>query len=131
MAMIATTPRPLVLLVDDDTRTARQLARLLTDDGFDVEHTVNGATAIARLARAPLPDAIVTDLYMPYADGLTVARFAHSRSPAMLAVLLTGHAELVDDGVEGLVGGARVVLTKPVDYEMLTRTLRGLLPAVA
>jgi CheY-like chemotaxis protein len=127
---LATALRPLVLLVDDDARTARQLARLLREDGFDVELTVNGAAAIARLSRGPVPDALVTDLFMPYADGLAVARFARSRRVAMPTVLVTGHAELVNDVFDD-VGPAPVVMSKPLDYESLARTLRALLPVVA
>src|SRR5262249_25077682 len=104
----------------------RSLAKLLSADGFDVEVTVNGATAIARLTRVPLPDAVVTDLFMPYADGLAIARFARSLKPSIAAILVTGHAELVEHTPESI-QAAPTVLAKPVDYDVLTRTLKGLL----
>jgi two-component system response regulator MprA len=122
----AAVSRPKVLLVENDRRSAHQLARLLDEDGFDVELTDNGATAIARLTRGPIPDALVTDLYMEHADGLAVARFARSRSPTITAVLVTEHAELVGPRFEGLTPPP-VVLAKPLDYAALTRTLRHLL----
>src|SRR5262249_9717013 len=118
--------RPLILLVDIDRRAGRSLAKMLSTDGFDVELTVNGASAIARLAQGPVPDAVVTDLFMPYADGLAIARFARSMKPSIAAILVTGHAELVDNTAESI-QPAPTVLAKPVDYDVLTRTLRGLL----
>lgn len=117
--------RPLVLLVDDDARAARHLAKMLVEDGFDVELALDGAAAIARLGRRPIPDALVTDMYMPHADGLAVARYARSRRPQMPAVVVTGHAELVAAN-DDLAPPPPVVLAKPLDYDMLTRTLRAL-----
>src|SRR5262245_11232922 len=69
----------LVLVAEDDVRTGRVLARMLEDDGFDVELANDGAAAIGRLAREPVPDVLVTDLRMPHADGNAVARYARSR----------------------------------------------------
>lgn len=116
--------RPLVLLVDEDVRAARHLAKMLAEDGFDVELALDGAAAIARLGRRPIPDALVTDMYMPHADGIAVTRYARSRCPGMLAVVVTGHAELV--APNDLAPPAPVVLSKPLDYETLTHTLRTL-----
>ena len=66
--------RPLVLVVDDDDDSAPLLARLLRSDGYDTEVTNDGAAALQRLTRDPVPDAIVTDFHLPYADGLAVGR---------------------------------------------------------
>lgn len=124
MTSVAPVRRPLVLLVDEDVRAARHLAKMLVEDGFDVELALDGAAAIARLGRRPIPDALVTDMYMPHADGLAVARYARSRCPQMAAVVVTGHAELV--AANDLAPPAPVVLAKPLDYEELTHTLRAL-----
>jgi two-component system response regulator MprA len=124
------TARPLILLVEDDRRSARGLARMLTDDGFDVECALDGAAAIARLSRSPLPDALITDFFMPHADGLTVAGFARSRSPSIPAIVVTGHAELMAAAPATTVP-TPIVLVKPLDYDVLTQTLRRLLAAAA
>jgi DNA-binding response OmpR family regulator len=118
---------PLILLVDEDVRAARGLARMLTEDGFAVERAIDGAAAIARLSRTPIPDGLITDFYLPHADGLVVARFARTLSPAMPTIVLTGHAELLapDPALTS------VVLVKPVDYDELAVVLRELLRAAA
>jgi len=47
--------RPLVFIVDDDGPSANLLARLHHVDGYDAEVTTDGAAAIARLTRSPVP----------------------------------------------------------------------------
>ena len=85
--MVALTrARPLVLLVDDDVRTARTLARMLREDGNDVECAAEGAAAISRLTRNPLPDVLVTDMMMPFADGGAVGTLVRASEPPASAV---------------------------------------------
>jgi CheY-like chemotaxis protein len=114
-------PKPLVLLVDEDVRTTRRLARMLREDGFDVEVARNGAAAISRLARVPLPAALVTEVAMAHADGLTVSRFARSLQPDLPVFVVTGHPELVDQRRFGT--SPAVVFTKPIDYTTLQKAL--------
>lgn len=121
--------QPLILLVDDDVRTVRLLARLLEDDGFRVELTTDGALAMARLARTPFPDILVTDFRMPHADGVAVARFARSLRPDLPLFVLTGYPELVARLGRGFAPAA-MVHTKPVDYGALTAELRCSVEAV-
>ena len=111
-----------ILLVDDDVRTARLLVRMLEQDGFEVELASDGAGAIARLSRLPVPDVLVTDLRMPYADGLAVARYARSRQPSLPVFVVTGYPELVDRALDGAAPVS--VHPKPLDYELLTDAIR-------
>ncbi len=120
-----TPPRPLVLLVDDDVRTAQTLARMLREDGYDVDFAADGAAAIGRLTRDPMPDVLVTDMTMPLADGLAVTRYARSRRPNLPVFMITGNPVLVTRAPENITP-AFVVLTKPLDYEIFLEQLRAL-----
>ncbi len=113
---------PLILLVDDDVRTARVLLRMLTDDGFEVDLATDGAAAIGRLGRGPIPDVLITDLRMPHADGVAVARYARSRRPGMPVVFLTVYPELMHGAHQDFVPPA-IIHTKPVDYTALRAVL--------
>ena len=107
--------RPLVLLVDDDARSAALLARLLRADGYDTEVTTDGAAALARLTRDPVPEVLVTELHLPHADGLAIGRYARSRRANIHVFLVTGHphsSEVAAAGTEQPL----VILTKPIDY---------------
>jgi two-component system response regulator MprA len=112
----------LLLIVDDDARTARMLARMLREDGYLVEVASDGAAALARLTRAPIPDLVITDLSMPYADGGAVARYAQSLRPRPPIFLVTGYPEMVS-GLEHSLDPPPHLFTKPLDYDTLTTAL--------
>jgi DNA-binding NtrC family response regulator len=123
-------PRPqVVLLVDDDLRTTRRMAQMLREDGFAVEIARDGAAAVARLSRSPVPDALVTELTIAHADGLAVGRFARSQRPGLPVLVLTGYPNLFKpDAFRG--GPPATLFTKPVDYAALRSALRDALQIV-
>ena len=110
-----------VLLVDGDFRTSQRLADLLREDGFDVEVVRDGATAIARLTRAPLPDTLITELKLPLCDGSAVVRFGRAQHAGLSVVVLTGYPNMVKPDALG--SPAPVLLTKPLDYGRLLQLL--------
>jgi two-component system response regulator MprA len=100
---------------------------MLREDGYEVEIANDGASAIGRLTRDPLPDALVTDVRMPAVDGVAVARYARARRPSMLLVFLTSYPELLEPEHEGFQPEA-IVHSKPVEYAVLRAQLGGLDP---
>jgi two-component system response regulator MprA len=115
-----------VLLVDDDLRTTRRMAEMLREDGFAVEIARDGAAAVARLSRAPVPDAVVTELTTAHVDGGAIGRFARSQRPGLPVLVVTGYPNLFDAGAFG--GGPPPQLfTKPVEYASLKEALVGAL----
>ena len=118
-----TAPRALLLIVDDDARSASLLGRLLRADGFDAEVTTDGAAALARLTRTPVPDALITDFHLAHADGLAVGRYARSRRAAMPIFVVTGDPSSVTRAADPL-DEPTVLITKPVDYADLVARLR-------
>jgi DNA-binding response OmpR family regulator len=105
-----------ILLVDEDTRTLRTLAQMLREDGFVVEIACDGAAALARLSRDPIPDAVVTNLNVPRADGVSIGRYARARRAEVRVVYVTEHPNLLPIS-------EKEVMTKPVEYAELTRRL--------
>lgn len=118
---LSTVAPSLVLVVDDDIRSAKLLGRMLESDGYDAEVACDGAAAIARLTADPVPGVLITELHLPGADGLAVARYARSRCAGMLIVFVTAHPHALE-GPSSSVDAPVVLLTKPVDYaELVTR----------
>src|SRR5580692_9943537 len=66
-----------VLVIDDETRTRSLLARLLRDAGYDVVGETCGAAAL-RAVEARNYDIVITDVFMPYVDGVAIARAART-----------------------------------------------------
>ena len=110
-----------VLLVDGDRRSARVLAHLLGDDGFEVEVVFDGAAALARLERDPVPALILTELHLPGASGATLAQRTLADFTGVEVVMLTHYPHLVPDELARRL----VVHTKPVDYGRLCAELRS------
>lgn len=110
-----------VLIAEDDAQGARALARLLRDDGYDVEVVLDGASAIARLSRAPMPRIVIVDYRLPHADGLAVARYARSRSDAVTIVLVTSYLEVIEPLIDQAT--RMIVLSKPIRYAELVARL--------
>ena len=115
-----------VLLVDDDLRTTRRMADMLREDGFAVEIARDGAAAVARLSRAPVPDALVTELTTAHADGGAIGRFARSQRPGLPILVVTGYPNLFDPNAFGS-GPPAQLFTKPVEYSSLKEALASAL----
>jgi response regulator NasT len=68
-------PRRTTLLVaDDDARFRALLCSLLSEDGYEVVAEAADAEGAVEQARVHQPDAVVLDLVMPGATGLSTAR---------------------------------------------------------
>jgi len=96
---------------------------MLREDGYDVELAFDGATAIARLSRDPVPQMLLTDFRMPHVDGNAVAQYARSRLPSMPIVFVTSYPDLLRLGT---LHGNVIVHPKPVDYRQLSLDLAGM-----
>lgn len=113
-----------MLVVDDDERTARLLARLLTEDGFEVEVVTDGVAAMTRLSHGEEPEVLITDLRMPHADGLAVARYARAQYPGIPVFIVTGYPELIPR-IDTVLPPIARVFPKPLAYSELTAAMHG------
>jgi DNA-binding response OmpR family regulator len=114
-----------VLLVEDDAKAARVLARGLTEEGFvvDVAHAGDVAEALAARTRY---DLLILDWLLPRKDGLTLCRDLREQGMSTPIVLLTAR-DALGDRVSGLDGGADDYLTKPFAFEELLARIRAVL----
>lgn len=108
--------------MDAESSVRRFLSRELGERGYEVCALGDSRAAIERLKREPF-DIVVTDIRMPSADGLDVARAARAHLPDCDVILMTGFAS-VETAAEGLRLGASDYLLKPfVDIELLVASL--------
>jgi two-component system KDP operon response regulator KdpE len=116
---VASTPSPIVLLVEDEPQMRRFLAATLRSHAYQV---VEAATAREGLAQAAgrNPDVILLDLGLPDADGLSVAR--EIRRVARTPIIVLSARGQEHDKVAALDIGADDYLTKPFGVaELLAR----------
>lgn len=109
-------PRARVLVVDD-SRYYRELARNTLADVAAVECCEGGQEALAALERAPA-DLVLSDLTMPGLSGLELLERVQREHPGTDFVLITADAS-VDSAVQALRRGATDYLQKPVRAEDL------------
>jgi two-component system response regulator GlrR len=102
-----------VLLVDDDQSLLRILAIRLRHEGFQVEATDNGRSALAALPSFR-PHVVVTDMRMNGMDGLALFDAIRAREPTTPVIVLTAHGS-IPDAVEATQRGVFAYLTKPFD----------------
>jgi two-component system OmpR family response regulator len=108
-----------ILIVDDDPRLCRALARYLRLEGYAVRTATSGREMRESLA-AEKPDLVLLDLMLPDEDGFSLARELRSISNVAI-IILTGKADTTDK-VVGLELGADDYITKPFsDRELLAR----------
>jgi DNA-binding NtrC family response regulator len=82
-----------VLIVDDDAELRDDLARLLSDQGYQTTTAADGQEALERLESGS-PDVLVTDLVMPRLDGFELLRTLRETGQVIPAIVLTGFGSL-------------------------------------
>jgi DNA-binding response OmpR family regulator len=118
-------PKPRVLVVEDDTDIADVLRRSLRIEGYDVKVAGDGPGALDE-ATVYEPDAVVLDLGLPGGiDGVEVSR--RLRAAGDVPILMLTARDSLEDRVEGLDSGADDYLVKPFEREELLARLRALL----
>ena len=122
-------PRPLVLLAEDDIDTRKMLKHVLVFGGYDVVEIENGLELLCYLSAASAfevvaPDLIVADIRMPHFSGLDMLRSVQRFSIAAPVVLVSAFC---DETTKHLAeqGGAAALLAKPLAADELLANLAG------
>jgi DNA-binding response OmpR family regulator len=113
-----------ILIVEDESPVARQIASALTEAGHDPKRVHNGEAALDEVTKAPF-DLIVLDIGLPGIDGFEVLRRMRAQHLASRVLLLTARGA-VDDRVTGLQLGADDYLPKPFAMQELVARVRAL-----
>ena len=114
-----------ILVVEDHEELVELLAKALTRAGLDADSARNAADAEAAL-RGGHYAAVVLDLGLPDADGLSVLQSMRRRRDNTPVLILSARGGL-DDRVTGLHTGASDYLVKPFAMEELVARLQALL----
>jgi DNA-binding response OmpR family regulator len=114
-----------VLLVEDDARIARFVAKGLREQSYAVDVATNGDDALYQ-AEINSYDLFIMDVMIPGMDGFTVCRKIREAGIRTPLLMLTAR-DAVDDRITGLDHGADDYLTKPFEFGELLARLRALL----
>lgn len=119
----------LVLVVDDEPNIVQVTQMVLENHNYRVVSAADGPEALAIFAQQTDSIALVlTDMMLPYMDGVSLIRAMKKLKPDTLFIASTGHGEQTRAGeLETL--GVREFLTKPYDTASLLNALRDTLAA--
>jgi len=124
------TPKPSILLVDDDERLRSRMVRAFIARGYEAQQADGYEAAIA-IAASESPEYAVVDLRMPGKSGLELVRELHRIDAATKIVVLTGYGSIAT-ALEAVRLGATHYLTKPADVEEVIASFdRSVAPATA
>ena len=110
------------LLVDDEKEFVVTLSERLMMRDIDSVVVHDGEQALAQVS-SDEPDVMVLDLKMPGIDGMQVLRQVKSSHPGIEVIILTGHGT-EKDRITAMELGAFAYLQKPVDVDVLARTMK-------
>jgi len=126
-------PKALLLLADDNEVVLETLSDYLTAQNYRVIAARNGRELL-QLADESLPALVLTDIQMPYMDGLEGIRKLRTHPKPQLAripiVAVTALA-MPGDRERCLAAGANEYLSKPLHLEQLARLINNLLKKYA
>ena len=120
---------PLILIVEDERKTAEAIGLYLEHEGFRTLRAADGAAALESIAR-DRPDLVVLDLMLPRVDGLEVCRRIRAGDDPVPILMLTARAS-EEDVLAGLELGADDYMTKPFSPRTLVARVRALLRRAA
>jgi two-component system, OmpR family, copper resistance phosphate regulon response regulator CusR len=114
-----------LLLVEDDARIARFVARGLQEQSYAVDVVANGNDALYHVEINDY-DLVILDVLIPGKDGFATCRDMRARGKRVPILMLTAR-DAVEDRITGLDSGADDYLTKPFEFRELLARLRALL----
>jgi two-component system, NtrC family, nitrogen regulation response regulator NtrX len=117
------TPRPYLLVVDDEAGIRESLSSILEDEGYHVEAVGSAEEALERSASGEI-EVVLLDVWLPGMDGLeALSRMqASTRPPAV--IMISGHGT-IETAVRATKLGAFDFLEKPLSLEKVVVLVRN------
>ena len=122
-----------ILLAEDNDINAEIASMILEESGCAVERAEDGKTALDMFAASPQGyfDAILMDLRMPHMNGIEATeniRKLHRADAARVPIIAMTADAFEEDARKCLAAGMNAHLAKPIDIELLKKTLAKLVP---
>ncbi len=116
------TPSKTVLVVEDHKELAETVGAYLEASSYIVDYAADGLTAM-HLGVTNTYDAIVLDVMLPGADGLTVCKRLREDANVTTPIIMLTARDQLNDKLQGFASGADDYLIKPFDMAELKARL--------
>jgi two-component system copper resistance phosphate regulon response regulator CusR len=114
-----------LLLVEDEPRVARFIAKGTREQGYAVDIASDGEEALYKASITDY-DLIILDVMIPLKNGFEVCKEMRAHGFKQPVLMLTAR-DGIEDRVKGLDSGADDYLGKPFDFKELLARIRALL----
>lgn len=111
-----------ILLVEDEVNILKVLSTALTKEGFDLESAMTGEDALVMIKDKQY-DLVLSDYKLPGMNGEILLGKIKSVESALPVILLTAYGT-IDLAVQLMKKGAYTFLTKPVNLNVLLKTVQ-------
>jgi two-component system OmpR family response regulator len=109
-----------LLLIEDDTESAKYLLKGLREQGHVADHCASGKDGLF-MATTEKYDALIVDRMLPEVDGMTIVQTLRASGTDTPILFLTA-LDKVEEKVRGLKAGADDYLAKPYSFtELMAR----------
>jgi two-component system nitrogen regulation response regulator NtrX len=117
------TPRPHVLVVDDEAGIRESLSSILRDEGYVVEAVASAEEALERSVRGDV-EIILLDVWLPGIDGLEALSRLHAMAHPPAVIMISGHGT-IETAVRATKLGAFDFIEKPLSLEKIIVLVRN------
>jgi len=117
------TPRPHLLIVDDEAGIRESLSSILRDEGYQVEAVASAEEALERASLGDL-EVILLDVWLPGIDGLEALSRLHAMTRPPEVIMISGHGT-IETAVRATKLGAFDFLEKPLSLEKVLVLVRN------
>jgi len=114
-----------ILVVEDDLLLAETLQDLLEEEGYSVQHAINGEEALEILYKEKF-SLYLLDINLPLIDGITLLKELRQANDETPTIFLTSHQEK-EKLQEGFLSGGDDYITKPFDTDELLLRIEAIL----
>lgn len=116
-----------ILIVDDDPTTRKLIGLFLKAKGYAVAYAENGLDGIEKIGMEN-PNLIITDLNMPYMDGIEFVKSVRADpARAEIPILMVTTEADPEERERAMSVGVNGYLVKPVTAETVTQNIRHIL----
>ena len=116
-----------VLLVDDEEEVTNMIEERIdwAGLGFEVAGKAQNGVKALELSEKVQPDVVITDIKMPYMNGLELARYMKQENPGVRILILTGFDEF-EYAKEAVHLEIEEYMLKPINSQELSECLKRL-----
>ena len=113
---------PKILIVDDAAFMRLRVAKLLTENGYEVLEAGDGQEGVEQY-KSNKPDMVLMDITMPIMDGITAVQEIKKHDPDAVVVMCSalGQQTMVMNSVKA---GAKDFIVKPYQPEKILETIK-------